>query len=224
WPGATARTRSGAKGLTRTSTSRRTASGRSESFTGSRASSSRTRAAGRATRMRTARSTSPIGLPPMRRRPSSTRPGRRPICRRSIFRIRSPANSGRERTNMSETRFDRNSVHLTACAVVAAAAGLALYAAMPRGTVAQPADRAADLARRAAVLAHEVALLEHAHAIENLQRIYGFYIEEGLWTEAASLFTDDATLEIAGRGVYEGRERILEHLRAIDDEFPQHGR
>ena len=125
---------------------------------------------------------------------------------------------------MSETRFDRNSVRLTACAVVAAAAGLALFAAMPRGTVAQPADRAADLARRAAVLAHEVALLEHAHAIENLQRIYGFYIEEGLWTEAASLFTDDATLEIAGRGVYEGRERILEHLRAIDDEFPQHGR
>ena len=93
---------------------------------------------------------------------------------------------------------------------------------------AQPAadagDRVAELARRAAVLAHEVELLEAQLEIENLQRTYGFYIEEGLWTEAANLFADDGTIEIAGRGVYVGKARVLEYLRSLGEEFPQYGR
>ncbi|MFS8609839.1 MAG: nuclear transport factor 2 family protein, partial [Gammaproteobacteria bacterium] len=124
---------------------------------------------------------------------------------------------------MNDRRFERR--RKIGLIGTATAAGLALSAVTPSdGPNAQSADRVAELARRAAVLAHEVSLLEHAHEIENLQRTYGFYIEEGLWTEAASLFADDATLEVAGRGVYEGRERILEYLRSIDDEFPQYGR
>lgn len=125
---------------------------------------------------------------------------------------------------MNDRRFERRR-KIGLIGTVATAAGLAIAAVVPSdGPNAQSADRVAELARRAAVLAHEVSLLEHAHEIENLQRTYGFYIEEGLWTEAASLFADDATLEVAGRGVYEGRERILEYLRSIDDEFPQYGR
>ena len=104
---------------------------------------------------------------------------------------------------------------------VPAAVAAAVVLAQPG---ASPEDRIAELARRAAVLAHEVQLLEDEHAIENLQRTYGFYIEEGLWTEAASLFADDGTIEIAGRGVFAGKPRVLEYLRSLGDEFPQYGR
>lgn len=81
-----------------------------------------------------------------------------------------------------------------------------------------------DLARLAAEAEYQIALIEAENEIENLQRIYGFYIEEGLWTEAAALFSDEAVFEIAGDGRYLGRDRILEYLRAIDTEFPQDGR
>lgn len=124
---------------------------------------------------------------------------------------------------MKHTR--RKSIPAVAAAAALAAAGAALFAAAPlRDAGAEAQDRAAALAQRAAVLAHEVALLEDEQAIVNLQRIYGFYIEEDLWTEAASLFTENAALELAGHGVYQGRDRILEYLHSIDEEFPQYGR
>jgi hypothetical protein len=54
--------------------------------------------------------------------------------------------------------------------------------------------------------------LENQSAIENLQRIYGFYIDKQLWKEAADLFADDGTLEIGGQGVFVGKSRVLEYL------------
>ncbi|MBN1237560.1 MAG: nuclear transport factor 2 family protein [Gammaproteobacteria bacterium] len=86
-----------------------------------------------------------------------------------------------------------------------------------------PGAGADELARRAAVLAQEVQLLEDENDIENLQRTYGFYVEEALWSQAADLFAEDGTLEIAGRGVYAGKERVLEYLRSITDEYPRYG-
>lgn len=119
----------------------------------------------------------------------------------------------------------RKTLSAMAAAVSIGAVGAALYViAQVSDAGADEQDRAAALARRAAVLAHEVALLEDEQAILNLQRTYGFYIEEDLWTEAASLFVEDGAFEIAGRGIYEGRDRILEYLRSIDEEFPQYGR
>jgi hypothetical protein len=52
-------------------------------------------------------------------------------------------------------------------------------------------------------------------AIGNLQRAYGYYVDKGLWDEAADLFADDGTLEIAGRGLYRGRERVREYLHHL---------
>lgn len=89
---------------------------------------------------------------------------------------------------------------------------------------AQNGDTIDELAQRAAVLAHEIQLLEDQADIERLQRIYGFYVDKQMWSEAASLFTADGTLEISGRGVYAGAEKILEFLRGQGQEFPQHGR
>lgn len=48
--------------------------------------------------------------------------------------------------------------------------------------------------------------------IANLQAAYGYYVDKSRWDDAADLFAADATLEIAGRGLFEGQERIREYL------------
>jgi hypothetical protein len=57
-----------------------------------------------------------------------------------------------------------------------------------------------------------VSRLEDEDAIENLQRIYGFYTDKGQWTDAANLFAENGTLEIGSGGVYVGRDRIRQSL------------
>lgn len=52
-------------------------------------------------------------------------------------------------------------------------------------------------------------------AIGNLQRAYGYYVDKGLWDDAADLFAQDGTLEIAGRGVYRGQDRVRQYLHAL---------
>jgi len=54
----------------------------------------------------------------------------------------------------------------------------------------------------------------------NLQAAYGYYVDKGRWDNAADLFAEDATLELAGRGVYAGRERIRAYLHHL----PPYGR
>lgn len=41
-------------------------------------------------------------------------------------------------------------------------------------------------------------------------------MDKALWNQAADLFTEDGTLEIGGRGVFRGRERVLEYLRWLE--------
>ena len=80
------------------------------------------------------------------------------------------------------------------------------------------------LAAQAGRLQHEIAVLEDENAIESLQRTYGFYIDKGLWSQAADLFADDGTIEIGNSGVYVGRDRVLAYLQTRGAEFPQEGR
>jgi hypothetical protein len=64
-------------------------------------------------------------------------------------------------------------------------------------------------------ISDKIQRLEDESAIENLQRIYGFYVDKQLWKEAAYLFADDGTLEIGGQGVFAGKPRVLEYLVRI---------
>ena len=66
-----------------------------------------------------------------------------------------------------------------------------------------------------AELTARVQANEDFNEIANLQRIYGYYVDKGQWEQVADLFSDEGTMEIAGRGVFEGRERILEYLYHI---------
>ena len=68
------------------------------------------------------------------------------------------------------------------------------------------ADRLTDLDRR-------ITRLEDANAIERVQRTYGYFVDKAQWTRLSELFTDDATLEIGGRGVFVGRTRVLEYMQ-----------
>lgn len=62
-------------------------------------------------------------------------------------------------------------------------------------------------------LALHVQRLEDERDIEILQRTYGYLIDKCLWQAASELFAADGTLEIGGRGVFVGRQRVLEYLR-----------
>ncbi len=57
-----------------------------------------------------------------------------------------------------------------------------------------------------------LAMLTSAAEIENLQGMYGYYIDKGLWNLAVELFTVDATYEYGQRGVYVGQNRIRDAL------------
>jgi acetyl esterase/lipase len=69
-----------------------------------------------------------------------------------------------------------------------------------------------DLARHMGDLRHRITLLNDAQQIENLQRIYGFYIDRAMWDQAADLFAPDATIESGQQGVYVGKRRVREFL------------
>lgn len=54
-------------------------------------------------------------------------------------------------------------------------------------------------------------------AVANLQATYGYYVDKMRWDEAADLFAKDATLEIAGRGLFKGQDRIRTYLHALGE-------
>lgn len=64
-------------------------------------------------------------------------------------------------------------------------------------------------------LTERVEKLEGTRAIRNLQRAFGFYVDRGLWSDAADLFVDDGTIEIGIDGVYVGKARIREYLQRL---------
>src|SRR5699024_3813610 len=66
-----------------------------------------------------------------------------------------------------------------------------------------------------AELTERVEHLEGARAIKKLQRAFGYYVDRGLWKDAADLFVDNGTIEIGLDGVYVGKPRIEEYLRRL---------
>ncbi len=72
-----------------------------------------------------------------------------------------------------------------------------------------------SLDARIDALATEVDRLEGTRAIKKLQRAFGYYMDRGLWDEAADLFADDGTVEIGLDGVYVGKARIRDYLQRL---------
>jgi hypothetical protein len=98
---------------------------------------------------------------------------------------------------------------------------LAIAAWLGRPASSQETQSIDALAARAAELERDITRLEDVNAIKKLQRIYGFYTDKQLWSEAAALFSADGTIEVGGRGVYVGPERIRAFLLLHGPETPQ---
>lgn len=107
-----------------------------------------------------------------------------------------------------------------------AALSAALLGGCSAGPSAEETARQAALVTRIAALETRKTRIEDANAIERLQHAYGYYIDRGLWDEAAELFADDGTIEIGLDGVYVGKARVREYLyaRGGGRQGPQHGR
>ena len=68
------------------------------------------------------------------------------------------------------------------------------------------------LGAEVAALARKAQAAEDYIAVSNLQRAYGYYVDKGRWDDAADLFAADASLEINGRGVYLGQDRVRAYM------------
>jgi SnoaL-like domain len=69
----------------------------------------------------------------------------------------------------------------------------------------------------AAVRALDLKLkrLKAVDQLENLESAYGYYADMSMQDATSALFTEDATLEILGRGVFIGSDRIYEYMRRL---------
>ena len=72
-------------------------------------------------------------------------------------------------------------------------------------------DAADALHARMDRLQAEIERGEDLSAIKRLQRAYGYYLDKGMWTDLAELFTDDAVANYPA-GVYIGKPSITRHL------------
>jgi len=90
-------------------------------------------------------------------------------------------------------------------------AGAMLAATLPTPAFAQSARVQAEIDD----LTGRVERLEGTRAILKLQRAFGYYVDRGLWKQAADLFADAGSVEIGIDGVYTGRDRIEEYLRRL---------
>lgn len=79
----------------------------------------------------------------------------------------------------------------------------------------QPAQAQRGIDADIDALTERVEKLEGTRAIKKLQRAFGYYVDRGLWGEAADLFTDNGSIELGIDGVYVGKHRIEEYLRRL---------
>jgi hypothetical protein len=96
------------------------------------------------------------------------------------------------------------------------------------GAGAKAPDAAAEVPKTVAELEAYVRALElqvdrlqSALEVENLNSIYGYYVDKSMQDAISALFAEESTLEILGRGVFLGRDRIYEYMRRLG--APQHG-
>jgi hypothetical protein len=75
------------------------------------------------------------------------------------------------------------------------------FALLPQPALAQSKDDARINAEIDA-LTSRVEKLEATRAVKKLQRAFGYYVDRGLWDDAADLFADDGTVELGLVGVY----------------------
>jgi hypothetical protein len=54
--------------------------------------------------------------------------------------------------------------------------------------------------------------LQDLTEVEIVQDAYGYYVDKAQWHSLADLFAEDATLEIGGKGIFLGKQRVFEYM------------
>jgi hypothetical protein len=79
----------------------------------------------------------------------------------------------------------------------------------------QPPKTVAELEAQVRALELRMERLQAVDEIENLEAAYGYYVDKSMNDAISALFAEDSTLEILGRGVFIGRDRIYEYMRRL---------
>ena len=92
-------------------------------------------------------------------------------------------------------------------------------ALLSSGDSVKPAPAAAktvaELEAQIRALELKLDRLKAVDDVENVEHSYGFYVDRSLPDAIAALFAQNATLEILGRGVFIGSDRIFEYMRRL---------
>ncbi len=80
---------------------------------------------------------------------------------------------------------------------------------------APPPKTVAELEAQVRALELQVDRLQSAVDVENLNSSYGYYVDKSMQDAISALFAEDSTLEILGRGVFIGRDRVYEYMRRL---------
>jgi hypothetical protein len=85
----------------------------------------------------------------------------------------------------------------------------------PSAAQGEPPKTVAALEAQVRALEQRVERLQAAVDVENLNASYGFYVDKSMQDAISALFAEDSTLEILGRGVFIGRDRVYEYMRRL---------
>ncbi len=94
---------------------------------------------------------------------------------------------------------------------------LVAVAALAACTDRAAESRLAELTAQVAQLQQQAQAANDYVSVANLQAAYGYYVDKSRWDDAANLFAADASLEIAGRGVFQGQEHVRMYLKQLGD-------
>jgi hypothetical protein len=61
-------------------------------------------------------------------------------------------------------------------------------------------------------LGDRIQRLQDLNEIQILQHAYGYYVDKAQWRSLADLWSKNGTLEIGGKGVFLGRDRVFEYM------------
>ena len=95
------------------------------------------------------------------------------------------------------------------------------YRLAPENTARAPAvpdnapRTAAALEAQVRALELKLQRLQSVGQVENLESAYGYYADMSMQDATSALFAENATLEILGRGVFIGRDRVYEYMRRL---------
>lgn len=85
------------------------------------------------------------------------------------------------------------------------------------------AEAIAELEAAVAAAEREVQRLQDYDDLENMVSIYGYYVDKSMHDDVADLFARDGVVEILGRGVFYGQDRVRQYMHNLSPVGPRQG-